>query len=43
MPMWKNVSGEKLLSLYHGTCVQYSMDLTEIKGGQYLYYDWGKR
>ena len=43
MDGWRNDNGKKLLTLYHGTCVQYSLDLEEIKGGNYLYYDWGKR
>ena len=43
MDGWRNESGKKLLTLYHGTCVQYTLDLEEVIGGKYLYYDWGKR
>ena len=30
-------------TLYHGTCIQYELDLEKMIGGKYLYYDWGKR
>ena len=30
-------------TLYHGTCIKYELDLKKIIGGEYLYYDWGKR
>ena len=36
-------NGSIVYTLYHGTCVQYKMDLNHIYGGEYLYYDWGKR
>ena len=37
------IDSEKLLTLYHGVCVQYNINLLETLGGQYLYSDWGKR
>ena len=37
------MAGRRLVTLYHGTCVQYSLDLMEVLGGRYLFYDWGKR
>ena len=30
-------------TLYHGTCIKYELDLQKMIGGEYLYYDWGKR
>ena len=30
-------------TLYHGTCIKYELDLQKMVGGEYLYYDWGKR
>ena len=38
-----NIVSEKLMTLYHGVCIQYNMNLLETLGGQYLYSDWGKR
>ena len=42
-PYVDNITSEKLMTLYHGACVQYKMNLLETLGGQYLYSDWGKR
>lgn len=38
-----NVSSDKMLTQYHGVCIQYNVDLLNIWGGTYLYNDWGKR
>ena len=38
-----NIVSKKLLTLYHGVCIQYNINLLETLGGQYLYSDWGKR
>lgn len=38
-----NMTATKLLTMYHGVCLQFEMDLLEVLGGKYLYLDYGKR
>ena len=37
------MSNSIVYTLYHGTCIKYELDLPKMIGGEYLYYDWGKR